>query len=67
MDYLNKYQTNDMCNFCDRFNKDCKGKMFYYHKECQNNYCPAFRDRIYANETPEYRIKRFSNYNKTSN
>ena len=66
MDHLNNYQTNDICNFCDKFNKDCDGKMFYMNKESQNNYCPSFKDRKYVNETPEYRIKKFSEYNKPS-
>lgn len=67
MDYLNKYQTNDICNFCANFNKTCNGKMFLLNKQSQNNYCPEFKDRYYAYEPTEYHLKKFSEYTSKQN
>lgn len=67
MDYLNKYQTNDICNFCNKFNKSCDGKMWLLNKASQNNYCPNFEDRKYANEPIEYHLKKFSEYTSKNN
>jgi len=67
MDYLNKYQTNDICNFCNKFNKTCDGKMWKLNKASQNNYCAEFEDRIYVNEPIQYHLKKFSEYTSKNN
>lgn len=67
MDYLNKYQTNDICNFCAKFNKGCNGKMWELNKDSQNNYCPEFQDRIYVKEPIQYHLKKFSEYTSKNN
>lgn len=67
MDYLNKYQTNDICNFCSKFNKGCNGKMFDLNKPCQNQYCPDFKDRRYIEEPIQYHLKKFSEYTNKKN
>lgn len=68
MDYLNKYQDNDICNFCALFNKTCNGnKMWELNKSSQNQYCPNFKDRYYTKETTEYHLKKFSEYTAKNN
>ena len=67
MDYLNKYQANDICNFCAKFNKGCNGKMFDLNKPSQNHYCGGFQDRIYVKEPVKYHLKKFSEYTSKKN
>ena len=67
MEYLNKYQANDICNFCALFNKTCYGKMWELNKPSQNHYCPNFKDRQYSKEPTEYHLKKFSEYISKNN
>lgn len=67
MEYLSKYQTNDICLFCNKYHKSCQGKMFELYKPSVNHYCSNFEDRYHTSETTEKHIKRFSEYTNKKN
>lgn len=67
MEYLNKYQANDICNYCNKFNKSCSGKMWTQNEVYVNQYCPEFENRKYCYEPTEYHIKKYTEYTNKKN
>lgn len=49
-----QYQTNQMCNFCGRFNNNCTGELHKLDKFDPNGYCPNFIDRQYGEEQQKH-------------